>query len=185
MPITNEQEVRQFIDKSYKAFRQRALTIVEIEAQRSIKKNFEVGGRPSWIPSKKKGRYSKSGNRFIFRSGGMSQRTLVMSGALSSPSAVRDDDEGSVTLITNPLTRAYARIHQEGGTIHHPSRPVRFRVKTYKDKSSRTVFASAKHKKISKVTMTKSYTVTMPARPYMVIPDEDISMWIKRIEGKS
>lgn len=173
MPITNEQEVKQFIDKSYKAFRQRALTIVEIEAQRSIKTNFEVGGRPiKWKPSKKNKKTRGT-------------KTLVVTGALSSPSAVRDDSEGSVTLITNPLTRAYARIHQEGGTIHHPSRPVRFRIKTYKDKSSRTVFASAKHKRISKVTMTKSYTVTMPARPYMVIPDEDISMWIKRIEGKS
>ena len=173
MPLKNEQEVRQFLNNAYDNFRRRALTIIEIEAQKSIKKNFEVGGRPTpWKPSKK----SKK-NR--------GTKTLVVTGALSSPSAVRNDDEGSVTLITNPLTRAYARIHQEGGTIYHSARLLRFRKKTYKDKSSRIVFAGAKHKRIVKTVTSKPYVVTMPARPYMVIPQEDINHMIKLIEGSA
>lgn len=172
MPLTNEQEVKQFLNDAYDQYRKRALTIIEIEAQRSIKKNFEVGGRPTpWKPSKKNKKTRGT-------------KTLVVSGALSSPSAVRDDAEGSVTLITNPLTRAYARIHQEGGTIYHPGRHLRFRVKTYKDKSKRTVFAGVKHKRLSKITWSQPYTVVMPARPYMVIPQEDIAGWVKLIEGK-
>lgn len=173
MPLKNEQEVRQFLNDAYDNFRRRALTIIEIEAQKSIKKNFEVGGRPTpWKPSKKSKKHRGT-------------KTLVVSGALSSPSAVRNDDESSVTLISNPLTRSYARIHQEGGTIYQPARLLRFRKKTYKDKSSRIVFAGAKHKRIVKATTSKPYTVVMPQRKWLVIPQEDIDHMIKLIEGKA
>lgn len=159
------EEVKPYLERVVGEKLNRGLTVLEIEAQKSIKKNFEAGGRPPWPPSKK-------------RSG----KTLIVSGNLSNVLTVRSEADRSVTLITNPLARAYARIHQEGGTIHRPARPLKFRQKKYKDGRVRTVFASSKHKKITKVTMTKAYTITIPPRPYMVIPMEDLNTMARLIE---
>jgi phage gpG-like protein len=169
--MDNVEELKIFIDKAFSNMRVRTLKIVEIEAIKSIKKNFEVGGRPTpWAKSKKNKKHKGT-------------KTLVISGQLSNVSATKDVSEGSVTLSTSPLSRAYARIHQEGGTINFPARMLRFRKKTYKDKTSRIIFAGAKHKRIIKQTMGKAHTVIMKARPYMIIPNEDIVKWIKIIEG--
>lgn len=169
--MDNVEEVKTFIDKAFIKLRTKALKIIEIEAVKSIKKNFEVGGRPSpWVKSKKSKKHRGT-------------KTLVISGQLSNVTGIRDESEGSVTLSTNPLTRAYARIHQEGGTINFPARMLRFRKKTYKNKTSRIVFAGAKHKRIVKKTMGKAHTVIIKPRPYMVIPDEDVVKWVKLIEG--
>lgn len=137
-----------------------ALKVIEVEAARSIQKNFEAGGRPKWIPSKKKGKLKGT-------------NTLRVSGTLSQISAVSDDAAGTVTLITNPASRAYARIHQEGGTINHPGGTQARRKKN----DGRSVFASkrrdtGKAKKVD-VSFSKPYQIVIPARPYLVIPKED------------
>lgn len=67
-----------------------------------------------------------------------------------------------------------------------PARAIRFREKKYKTGSKgagrkRTVFASKQHKRITKETMTKAYTITMPTRPYLVIPPEDYSSIINNV----
>jgi phage gpG-like protein len=146
----------------------RALTILEVAAVKSIKKNFEAGGRPpwpAWAPSTAR---RKKGNA----------RLLVVSGNLSNVVTVRNEAERSITLSSNPLARAYARIHQEGGIIHHPARTLRFR----RTKTGRTVFASSRHKRIVKQTTSKPYVVKIPARPYMVIPQEDLNAIAQKIQ---
>lgn len=165
--MSNETEIKKFLEDSIKQIRSRALSIIEIEAKKSIKKNFQAGGRPNkWKPSKKNKKTRGT-------------KTLVVSGNLSNVSAVKNVEAGTVTLRSNPLAKAYARIHQEGGRINHPSRPVKHR----RTKSGRTVFASSRHKRITGKTMTKPYTVRMPARPYMVIPESDIRKWTRLIVG--
>lgn len=155
------EELKSYVDGILREKINRALGILEIEGQKSIKRNFELGGRPPWPKSKKK-----------------SGKTLIMSGNLSNVLVTRNDAERSVTFTSNPLARAYARIHQEGGTINMPARQLKFR----KNKTGRTVFASRKHKRIVKETTSKPHTVRIPARPYMVIPMEDIEKITQLIE---
>lgn len=166
-------DIRNIADKLLKLegkIKQRARATLETELQESIQKNFDVGGRPAWKPSQKKGR--AKGTKTLVISGNL-RRTQVES---------RDTGDGLlVTLTPGPLASAYSRIHQEGGTINMPARAIRFREKKYKTGRKRTVFASKQHKRITKETMTKAYTITMPARPYLVIPPEDYSSIINNV----
>lgn len=148
----------------------KAAKTLEAEATKSVLKNFEVGGRPAWIPSKKTGKAKGT-------------KTLVVSGEMSQIQAEASIDANGVMikLMPGPLARQYSRIHQEGGTINMPARAIRFREKKYKTGRKRTVFASKQHKRITKETMTKAYTITMPARPYLVIPPEDYSSIINNV----
>lgn len=169
--MDNAQEVKDFIKKAADNFKNRVLTIVEIESVKSIKKNFEVGGRPLKWKKSKKSKKNKG------------TKTLVISGNLSNVSATRNDAESSVVLMTNPLTRAYGRAQNYGAKIYHPPTMLKFRKKVYRNGTSRIIFAGSKHKRIIKKTMSKAYTVVLPKREFMIIPDEDIKKWIKLIEG--
>jgi len=158
--MSSIQEIQNRITNIVGQIKTNALKALEIEAVRSIQKNFEVGGRPSWTPSKKKGKLKGT-------------NTLRVTGTLSEVSAVRDDASGTVTLITNPGARAYARIHQEGGVINRKASTHARRTK----KNGISVFASknrdtGKAKKVD-ISFSKPYQIEIPARPYMVIPDED------------
>jgi phage gpG-like protein len=159
------EEVRNFLTQQIAAIKRKALDIIAVEAQKSVKKNFEAGGRPKWKPSKKLRKHPGA-------------KTLIVTGNLSNVSAVVSEAESSVTLTTNPLSRAYARIQQEGGTINHPAREMKFR----RNKTGRTVFASSNHKRITKTTTSKPYTITIPARPYMIIPKADLDAMIEKIK---
>lgn len=167
----NVEDVKKYLTDQVKQRVQIALSVIETCAPKSIKKNFEAGGRPSWKPSKKRGKNKGT-------------KTLVITGTLSNVSATRNDAGLSVTLSVDPRARAYARIHQEGGTIHMPARQLKFREKKYKSGQTRTVFASKKHKRIKMERTTKPYLIKMPARPYMVIPDEDVRAMVNEIERK-
>lgn len=166
-------DIRNIADKLLKlegTIKQRARATLETELQESIQKNFDVGGRPAWKPSQKKGRAQGT-------------KTLVITGNLRR-TQVESRDTGVgllVTLTPGPLASAYSRIHQEGGTINMPARAIRHREKKYKDGRKRTVFASRQHKRITKETMTKPYTITIPPRPYLVIPPEDYQRIINAV----
>lgn len=165
--MTPEEMQEYLIDKVARV-KSKALQIIAVEAMKSIKKNFEVGGRPTWPPSKKLRKQPGS-------------KTLIVSGNLSNVSATINEADSSVTLTTNPLSKAYARIQQEGGTINHPAREMRFRQKRYKDKSVRTVFAS-QQKRITKTVMSKAYKTVIPARPYLTIPQSDLDAMLQKIK---
>lgn len=162
-------EIQNTLNKVIRDIKVKGLKAIEIEAVKSIRKNFEVGGRPKWIPSKKSGKMKGT-------------KTLQVTGALSEISAVRNDSQGTVELSTSPDTRAYARIHQEGGTINMPARTMARRTK----KDGRSVFASknrdtGKRKKVD-VSFSTGYTIKIPARPYMVIPPEDHSEILEQVK---
>jgi phage gpG-like protein len=166
----NEKDVKKFLTDAVNKVRVKALNVLVIEGPKIIKKNFTEGGRPvKWKPRKTITKKQKGTN------------LMVVSGNLSNVMAVKNESDFSVTLITNPSARAYARIHQEGGTINHPAKPLKFRRKKYKSGITRTVFASSKHKKIIKETMSKAYVQKIEARPYMVIPQEELNRVIKLI----
>ncbi|MBK9333860.1 MAG: phage virion morphogenesis protein [Ignavibacteria bacterium] len=163
------QEIQNLLNKVIQEIKVKGLKAIEIEAVKSIRKNFEVGGRPKWTPSMKKGKL-------------IGTKTLQVTGALSQISAVRDDANSTVTLSTSPLARAYARIHQEGGTITMPARTSARRTKN----DGRSVFASknrdtGKRKKVD-VSFSTGYTIKIPARPYLVIPPEDHSKILEQVK---
>ncbi len=131
---------------------------LETEAVKSIQRNFEQGGRPAWTPSKKSKK--NAGTKTLVVSGNMSQIT-----AHTQPVA----DGFEIVLMPGPKAKAYSRIQHEGGTIRMPGRKIRFR----ENQSGRNVFAKNSHKRITKETLSKPYTINIPARPYLVIPEED------------
>ena len=143
------------------------LLILATEAERSIDKNFEVGGRPAWKPSKK----SKKNK---------GTKTLVISGALRNVRADVKEAEGLVVVTIDPRARAYAEIQQNGGTIQ--VKGGKRKMENRKDK--RTVFVSSKRKSGFKEVTTKAHTITIPPRPYLVIPPEDFPEIIGRIVSR-
>ena len=164
----NESEVKEYLKNAVLQIKRKALDILEIEAPKIIKRNFAQGGRPEpWKPSNKLKKHPGS-------------KTLIVTGNLSNVLTTKDGAESSVKITTNPLARAYARIQQDGGTINMPARTMRFRTKRYKDGASRTVFASSRHKKVVEK-ISKPYKINIPARPYMVIPPDELKRVIDLI----
>jgi phage gpG-like protein len=155
------------VRKVVKEFQKNALAVIEVEAVKSVRKNFESGGRPKWIPSGKKGKTKGT-------------RTLVVTGKLSEVTAKTDLSSNTVTLVTSPEARAYAKIQNEGGTINMPARTIRHRV----NKKGETVFARKTHKRNVKETQTKAYKIVIPARPYLVIPEEDRQRILNEIKKR-
>jgi phage gpG-like protein len=136
---------------------------LEMEAIQSIQRNFEQGGRPErWTPSKKK-----------------EGKTLIESGQLSQITAESESTTTGLIVTLRPGVNAktYARIHQEGGTINRKARNYRFR----QNASGRTVFAKNKHKRISKETTGAAYSISIPPRPYMIIPPEDFPLILNAV----
>lgn len=134
---------------------------LEVEITKSIHKNFEEGGRPvKWQASKKSKRTRGT-------------KTLVVTGNLSMIIVSADPKTGKIIAEPNPLAAGYARIHNEGGQIKMPARQYKFRVKTYKDDTERSVFAGKKHKRISKITTGKAYVINIPKREFLIVPDGD------------
>jgi len=142
----------------------------------SVEKNIQVGGRFSvgasgeftggtqqWKPSKKK-----------------QGATLVGKGLMAkSVDAIWSGN--TLTLTSN---RVYSRIQQEGGTINHPGgTPYIILGKGL----ARFIKKSSVDKQKKKVKYTKAHKITLPARPYLVVQDEDVDQIVaiiaKRMGG--
>ena len=160
-------EVIDKINKEVEKIRKQGLAILESEAVKSVKRNFEEGGRPKWEPSVKRGNLKGT-------------NTLVVTGTLSNISAKTDSARGIVTIQSNPASRAYAKIQHEGGTIFMPARTVKRRKVTAGKNKGKSVFASKRHKKTTE-TQTKPYKIKIPARPFMTVPSEDWGRIINKI----
>lgn len=146
------------------------LNVFAIEWEKSVRKNFEAGGRPDkWKPRKKISKKQKGTN------------ILVIRGALKNYRATVEEASSRVILTADPRARQYAQIHNEGGVINIPSRTVKHRVKKYKDGRKRTVFASSKHKKFTE-TQTKAYSITIPKREHTNIPEMDKSRILNAVK---
>jgi phage gpG-like protein len=150
------------------SFKKAAIAAVEVEVGLSIRKNFEAGGRPVWTPRKSISKKQKGTN------------ILVVSGNMSNVTATAG--ENSVIISANPNARAYSKIQNDGGVINMPAHTVRHRKVAAGKNKGRTVFASSKHKKATE-TQTKAYKITIPARPFMVIPPEDYAKIVERIKN--
>ena len=165
----NAQELENKLNALFKQITSKVANTLETEAVKSVKKNFEVGGRPvKWNPSVKSKKNAGT-------------KTLVISGAMSEITSELGSTNSGIEITLRPGTnaRAYSRIQHEGGTINRKPRLLRFK----SHKSGRTVFAKNSHKRITKQTMSKPYSITIPPRPYLLIPPEDFPGIISRIKS--
>ena len=142
-----------------------ALKVLAIEAERSIRKNFDAGGRPQWQQRKRISKRQKGTN------------ILVITGNMKNVIATAEGDR--VVVRVNPLAREYAAIQNFGGVINVPAREMKFR---QSKKTGKTVFASSRHKKITKTATAKAHSIKIPARPYMVIPTQDYDRILNAIK---
>lgn len=118
----------------------------------SVQQNFTAGGRPrAWTPLAR----STLANRR-----GSSARILRDTGRLQNSITGRIEAL-SVIVGTNVV---YGRIHQQGGTIRIPEvRPRRARALRWVTASGQVVYARR----------ATAHTVTIPARPYLLLQDSD------------
>lgn len=171
----NFAEVKAAIDKAIPEITRGVVKACAIEWRKTVHKNFESKGRPSW-PSRKKISKRQRGTNI-----------LVISGALKNVSTVPDLTLNKVTLSADPRAKAYAQIQNEGGTIDMPAREIRFRNKRTGGKgedgksTTRSVFASSKQK-ASKTVMGKAYSIRIPARQFTNVPQEDFPRWVSTMK---
>ena len=167
--MSDVNKILENIKKSVQTVKAGALKVLAVEAERSIRKNFDAGGRPKWQARKRISKRQKGTN------------ILVISGAMKNVLASVDGDR--VTVRVSPTARDYAEIQNSGGTINMPARAIKFREKKNAG-GTRTVFASSRHKKITKQVTTKPYAIKIPARPFMVIPAEDYTRILNAIKSQ-
>lgn len=98
---------------------------------------------------------------------------LQQQGSLvASISTYHDDNTAAVG--TN---KEYAAIHQLGGEINHPARERIMHFKSYKSgkKKGKTLFSKSGSATYGMKAPGKAYTITMPARPFLGLNDDDLN----------
>ncbi len=146
-----------------------------IQAIRSIERTFEAGGRPRrWVPwsvftaANEAGQlYNKSGALTSSRkrsAGARTGKVLVDSGRLKNSVTARVVGRDTLAIGTNVI---YGRIHQLGGRVKIP--PITMphgRAMRWYLPGGQPVFRRA----------TSAHTVTIPARPWLVLQEEDLQI---------
>jgi len=164
--MSNLNQITARLDSVLEKVRQTALKTIEIEGKKSIQLNFIEQGRPKWLQKKK-----KDGRAILTGKTGRLQSQI---------NVVRNDATNTISIGSN---LPYSKIQQEGGTISMPARTMARR----KLKNGRSVFASKKRNtgksKSVDVSFSKAYTITIPARPYLVIPSTDYSRITSAVES--
>ena len=124
--------------------------------QASVVRNFEEGGRPKWTPLKAATIKRKRGKTSILVDKGILKGVTMQAGADFAKVGVQ------------PAAKAFAAIHQFGGTINHPGGTAYF-----PKKDGEIVYVSNAKARPS-MPRTKPHSITIPARPYLVLQDEDV-----------
>lgn len=154
------------------------IPLIENVIRNSIEENFKQNGRygvdnptgggsQAWTPSK----------RAIKQSG----QTLQDTGQLAASIRVKVTQIGDHLEIEIGTNKKYAAIHQFGGTIQHPGGTPYIIAKNKATGKLGPVFISnkkaqslASSKKNKVIQYTKAHTIHIPARPFLVLQDEDI-----------
>lgn len=161
--------------------------------QSSVERNFEVGGRYS-SPGSYKGGGSKwkdlanGTKKARKRKGKWPGPILQVSGRLAGSihyNAHNDKVEVGTNLV-------YAAIHEFGGTINRAGGPGSVRLRSRQGKLVRqgkegklanlAVFSSSKHSHVVRSFVGKPYTITIPARPFLVVQDEDLEEIVRAVQ---
>ncbi len=159
---------KQLLEKITSVSYQEAVPEIEQIVRTSIDRNFSEGGRfgdglfggghNKWEPSK----------RAIKQHG----QTLLDKGILASSIQVSIEQQGVELIINAGSNLPYAAIHNFGGKIHIPARSRLYVQQRYSRGPKKGQFK--KGTKFGQGYTTKSYTIKMPQRPYLVLQDADI-----------
>lgn len=117
----------------------------------------------------------KSGTLRQKKKKGYSTRILERTGWLAGSIQASADDTRAVAGTNVP----YAQIHQFGGDINMPARPLLFRKYSKGKKKGRTLFANARNAQFGQ--MGKPYTIHIPPRPFLALTEENQQAMVKRL----
>ena len=148
----------------------------------SIEENFASGGRygnglfgggnQKWQPSR------RAKKEYYTNESGQKQdgKTLQSSGQLAASIRVKANAVQGGVNIEIGSNKKYAMIHQFGGVIQHPGGTPYISLG-----SGLIAFVSKKKAETLKskgksVKLTKAHSINIPARPYLVLQEEDINM---------
>lgn len=153
---------------------EKPMRVATAEAKKAVEENFRTEGAHIGAPWKDLSAERKKQRE---KQGKWPGKILQVRGDLAR-SFTTSSTSSSGIVGTN---LEYARIHHYGGTINI-SRTIVTRLRT--DKSGKlkrqtgypnlAVFAGKRHKLVQRSEAVASYTVSMPARPFMDINDEDV-----------
>lgn len=126
------------------------------------------GGSSRWKPlaNSTKSKYKKKGYELI--------ATLRRTNALKSTIEVRPYGKSSVVISANS---PYAEIHQFGGVINHPGGT------PYIPVNGLVRFISKKKAEGKHYPVTKPHKITMPARPFLTITEQELNKMIDLISS--
>lgn len=135
------------------------------------------GGHNQWKPSK----------RSLNDKTAKGKTTLRDTGALKASINIYVRQEGNSIVIEMGSNLVYAPIQHFGGKIHHPAREGSSKWKASGSKKSGYKYRFTKKSSKTKNTIERKYQVgaydiEIPARPYLVLQDEDIQAIQKIIE---
>ncbi len=144
-----------------------AMRVIASIIRTSVARNFEVGGRPEpWAPLSPRTLKRKKGSKILVEKG-------FGGGLLGSI-----NEQVTATTATVGTNKAYAAIQQFGGTIKHPAveRILHFRTFKRGERKGKTLFSNASKATHGMKVMGGAYDIEMPARPFLLIQDED---WVE------
>ncbi|MCL2872905.1 MAG: phage virion morphogenesis protein [Betaproteobacteria bacterium] len=139
-----------------------------------VQKNFLAGGRPAWVPL---------APITVKRRGGAATPILRQPGSDQLYHSLAPSHGSSFAQVST--NKPYARIQNDGGTISFAPRSGTVRLRTDRkgnllrqDGSNLARFAKGSHKRVSERRWTNStgWSVTIPARPFMVLQESD---WVQ------
>jgi len=148
---------------------QQLFPVIRTIVQSSIEENFMVGGRFGT------GRFGGGTDRWkeSRRAKKQSGQTLQDTGQLAASIRVNvySGSSKNKIVIEAGSNKPYAAIHNFGGTINHPGGTPYI---SLGDGFARFI-SNEKAKSIDNVKYTQPHVIKMPARPFLVLQDEDVS----------
>ncbi|HCB2353220.1 TPA: phage virion morphogenesis protein [Escherichia coli] len=125
----------------------------------AVEENFAQQGRPEWMGWSPAYARKRAGGKILQKSGRLA----------SSITQFSTNDEAVVG--TNVK---YARIHQEGGEIRIAARSQRAYYRQHKNGSVGNRFVKKSRSNFSQWNTIGAYTITMPARPFLHLTEDDV-----------
>jgi phage gpG-like protein len=156
------------------------LAEIQNDVRTSIDLNFSAGGRYG------NGLFGGGGNKWLPSKRAQKQQgqTLLDTGRLVSSIQVRVNQNGNDIEIIAGSNLPYAAIHNFGGVISRSPRSsltVQKRYTRGPNKGKFKKMSEREKSKIGKGHTFGAYQIKMPARPYLVLQDEDIKVILERI----
>lgn len=153
---SNISQIQSRLNSVINRIRLTALKTLEIEGKKSIQLNFIGQGRPKWKPK------AINDGRAI-----LTGKTARLQ---SQVNVVRNDTTNTITIGS---ALPYSKIQQEGGKITITPKMRKFFWAKFKE---------TKNPQWKGLALTKKTTINIPARPYLVIPNNDFDRIKRSVE---